>query len=148
MQKFYFLLDKPDTHLKINEVIATKTKKHPNNFLSKSPSNEDAKYELAAQEITDGMSKSATPLFSTRPFLICTVKDAEPDGKNAMRFANCAVSCSTCITSTKIGKVSVPPPIPMPARMPPSKPAKTKNINCIITSFLTKTLFYLAFLQK
>ena len=124
----------------VSEPSAITIKKPPNSFLSKSLSILVAKNEQTIHDITAGKSRDNKLFFLTSPFFICTQSATEPDGKNATRLANCAVSCPTPSPITKIGKVSVHPPIPIPAKIPPATPAKTKYINCIITSLFAKSI--------
>ena len=49
-------------------------------------------------------------------------------GKKAIKFMPCAVICLNFKNIVKMGIVSVPPPMPMPATMPPITPAKMLQI--------------------
>lgn len=124
------------------EQTAIDTKKPPNNFFSNSPSIFATKIEQTTQAIKDGTSINTKLFLAINPFFACKARAMPPDGKKAIRFANCALFCSTPISTTSKGKVSVPPPIPIPASTPPKSPANTKNRNCIFTSYFTKTTLY------
>lgn len=93
----------------------------------------DRKNEQPTQVAIAGTRKKSRLFFFTKPFFTCNSKDAAPDGKNATRFANCAVICPTFRQRTRSGKVSVPPPIPIPARIPPATPASMRYKNSFFT---------------
>ena len=78
--------------LKVSEPNATKHKKPPKSFLSISPSILVANSEATAQATSAGSSKKDKLSVFTSPFFICSPSAIVPDGKKAMRFANCAVS--------------------------------------------------------
>ena len=68
-------------------------------------------------------AKSQVFLKSTNLFLMWIKSATTAIGKNATRLTPCALNCSYFKNMVKIGIVSVPPPIPMPATIPPITPA-------------------------
>lgn len=105
----------------------------------------DRKNEQPTQVAIAGTRKKSRLFFFTKPFFTCNSKDAAPDGKNATRFANCAVICPTFRQRTRSGKVSVPPPIPIPARIPPATPASMRYKKLIFHLFAQNRRFYCQF---
>lgn len=109
----------------LKEKIARQIKNTPNARLSQTDGKYAAKNAPPTEKITAGIITQAIPFVSNKPLSACVFKATKLMGKKANKFAHCATFCSTLKRSNK-GIVTVPPPIPIPAGIPPKKPNPKK----------------------
>ena len=73
-----------------------------------------------------GRAQVSTPFHTSKPLFLCSASAGTPISAKANKFADCATFCSTPPSRRKSGMVTVPPPIPIPAGIPPKKPKSSK----------------------
>ena len=102
---------------------ARNTKNKPNVLRRNGAGRDSAANDPAAAANRAGKAVCAADFFCRSPFFICTFKAHAPAGKNANRLADCAIFGGTPPKKSNSGMVIVPPPIPMPAGIPPRNPS-------------------------
>ena len=80
------------------------------------------KATTAAESNSAGRIIHKIPRVCNSLFSACVFSANILMGRKAKRLAHCAIFCSTPPTSTSKGMVTVPPPIPIPAGIPPKNP--------------------------
>ena len=107
----------------LRKVIKDKTIKNtPNAFFNSAEGNDVAKNAPVAENKRAGRILQPIPLVSNRPLFACVFKALTLMGRKENRLALWAIFCSTPPTRASKGMVTVPPPIPIPAGIPPKKP--------------------------
>ena len=107
----------------LRKVIKDKTIKNtPNAFFNNAEGNAVAKNAPDAENKRAGRILQPIPLVSKSPLFACVFKALTLIGRKEKRLALWAIFCSTPPTRASRGMVTVPPPMPMPAGIPPKKP--------------------------
>lgn len=102
---------------------ARQIKNKPNAFFKNADGKYAASVAPSAEKPSAGKIIHQIPFVCTSPLSKCVFSAPTLIGRKAKRLAHCAIFCGTPPTSVKSGMVTVPPPMPIPAGIPPKKPS-------------------------
>lgn len=103
----------------------------PNAFLKAFAGNTAISKLNNAVEIRAGIINAKTPSVFKRPFCLCRGRTSAAIGRNAITLVAWASRCSTPKIKVKAGIKTVPPPIPIPPKIPAANPTNNNNIKDI-----------------